>query len=357
MGRKPYKNFNLPKGMRARKRGKNIYYYLDTGARPRKEISLGSDYAMAVQKWAQLTMHKQPDVITFRYVADQYFKHVVPGKSPRSQKDNAEQIEWLFKFFDNPPAPIDKIEPKHVRQYMDWRINQSKALALSRQKNVTESTGQVRANRETSLFSHIFNFAREYGYTKQQNPCSGVRKFKEKGRVDVYVSDDMFKRVIAHSDKQTEFTLKLAYLTGQRPADVLKMSQTNINDGYLHLKQGKTDTKLRIEIAGELAQLLNDIEQYKQSIKNNVRSMYLLVNERGQPLTYETFRYRFDQARDKAGIDKGKFQLRDMRAKAATDTDETSGIRNAQVLLGHTTENMTAHYVRDRVGRKVKPVK
>ena len=39
-------------GFRARpqKSGK-VYYYFDTGSKPRREIPLGSDYREAVKKW------------------------------------------------------------------------------------------------------------------------------------------------------------------------------------------------------------------------------------------------------------------------------------------------------------------
>src|SRR5260364_11463 len=70
MGRKPSRNKNLPQGMRARHRTSGTYYYLDTSGTPRREIALGSDYALAVKKWAELTVNAQPrhtELITFRY--------------------------------------------------------------------------------------------------------------------------------------------------------------------------------------------------------------------------------------------------------------------------------------------------
>lgn len=54
-------------------------------------------------------------------------------------------------------------------------------------------------------------------------------------------------------------------------------------------------------------------------------------------------RDRFDAARDAAGIPKAEFQFRDLRATAKTALAEAVGIREAQALLGHTTERMTAH--------------
>jgi hypothetical protein len=45
MGRTPTKNLNLPPKMRARQKPGGIYYYYDTGKKPRKEIPLGKNYA------------------------------------------------------------------------------------------------------------------------------------------------------------------------------------------------------------------------------------------------------------------------------------------------------------------------
>ena len=52
----------------------------------------------------------------------------------------------------------------------------------------------VRANREKALFSHIFNKAREWGYTAAPNPCAGVKGFTERGR-DAYIEDVTYGRV------------------------------------------------------------------------------------------------------------------------------------------------------------------
>ena len=167
----------------------------------------------------------------------------------------------------------------------------------------------------------------------------------------------MFNSILSVADKPLQFALRLAYLTGQRPADVLKMSFSDIKDGFLHVKQNKVDTKLRIVIEGELAALVSEIRSYHANIKSSIASLKILIDEKGKPLVPHTLRWRFDKARDAAGIQKEKFQFKDLRAKAATDTDKCSGIIRAQELLGHSTQNMTAHYVRDRVGKKVKPVK
>ncbi len=360
MGRKASTWNNLPTGMRARPRGKKIHYYLDTGGKPRREIPLGSDYVAAVQKWAELTAERKPAgaEYTFPDVAERYTRDMIAGKAARTQTDNMKEMAWLLKFFGSPPAPLNSIEPVHIRQYMDWRMAEARKWANARRKPgespVPANFGHVRANRDKALFSHIWNYARERGYTREANPCAGVKGEKELGR-DVLVEEDLLAKVLAVAGKPLAFAIRLAALTGQRPADVLRMSESQISGGVLNIKQGKTRAKLRIDVTGELAELLRDVAAYKAQFA--VHSLSVLVNEKGRALTASMFRSRFDAARKAAGVDKGAFQFRDLRASAATAVDDEAGTRQAQALLGHTTEAQTADYIRHKAGRRVGPVR
>lgn len=366
MGRKPSRWTNLPRGMRARERGQKVHYYLDTGGKPRKEIPLGSDYVMAVKKWGELTSAQKPEggIITVRYVVGRYFNEVVPSKAPNTQRDNEQEKAWVLKFFDDPPAPLDSVEPQHIRQFMRWRAAEARKAAearnAARQAKGAESApvpathGQVRANRAKALISHMWNYAREEGMTKLANPCTGVHRFKETGREEA-PDDELVAKVMQHADKPLQFAMRLADIVGQRPSDVRGMSEAHIRDGLLHVTQGKTKMKLRIEAVGDLETLLAEIKEFKKS--RRLHALALLVNEKGEPLTEEAMRYRFDKARRLAGIDKKAFQFRDFRAKVATATDDAAGTKAAQAVLGHATEAMTADYIRHKVGKKVRPIR
>lgn len=145
--------------------------------------------------------------------------------------------------------------------------------------------GHVRANREKALFSHMCNFARDSGKTSRTNPCAGVRSFKETGRETV-VEAEVLKKVMAQAGEPLHFALLLAHLTGQRPRDVLHMSENHIAEVLLHVRQGKTAAKLRIQITGELKELTDAIKVYKS--KFATYQMQLLVNEEGCPMTTHT---------------------------------------------------------------------
>lgn len=359
MGRKPSKNSNLPRGVRAREqRSGVIYYYYDAGGTPRREIPLGSNYVEAVRKWAELealppsTVSK---VVTFRYACEVYQKKYMIENAPKTREEKLRQIETLLAFFDNPPAPLEEIKPLHIKQFLSWRVQRTQDALRKKGEPVEGNEGRVAANREKSLISHIWNAARAEGLTDLPNPCAGIKSFREYGR-ETYVYDDAFQAVWGKADVPTRETMDLAYLTGGRPADLLKIDETHLRDGSIEVRQNKTGHKLRIAIEGKLAELIERIKARKRRISGVVVSTRLIVNEEGQPLGRSALRFRFEAARAAAGIEGDDFQFRDLRAKAATDkTDKSKDIREAQLQLGHASVVMTENYVRKRRGRKVMP--
>ena len=325
MGRRRQSNYDDPP--RFHKKGK-VWYHV-SGTLPRLWTKLSSDRAEALRLWAQRESVPEDDSTKlFSVVAKRYVREIFPTKSTQTRKDNDKELANLLKVFAH--MPIDAIAPMHVREYMDIRGQAAK----------------VRANREKALLSHIFNKAREWGYTALQNPCQGVKGFKETGR-SRYITDAEFDQVKAQAHFTVIDAMDLALLTGQRPADVLKLKRTDIRDGALWIVQNKTGQRLGVEVTGELAAVIARIaERPRRAI-----SAWLIQDENGQPLTQFALRSRFDKARTLAKAD---FQFRDIRAKAATDTGD---LAHSQMLLGHKNRDMTEHYVRSRGGDRVMPLR
>lgn len=320
-----------------------VFYYYDTCMKPRKWLALGSDFYEALKKYAELEIKYTPEIhakinetATFAYVAKHYQREIIPTKAPETQKGNLKELKKLLEFFDDPPAPINEIEPRHISDYLRWR----------------SQTAAVRANREIALFSHIFNFARAKGYTRNANPCSGLKKNKEYGR-DVYVSDELFWRIYDAAEQHIKWLMVFSYLTGQRVTDNRTVRIDDIHDGAIWFKQGKTNTRLRVELVGELDELIQKLLANRLVL--GVKHDFLFTNKRGDALTYNALRYGIDRAREKAGVGSAEFQFRDLRAKSGTDKDEVGGLEAARVLLGHKTAQMTSHYVRNRKGKLVAP--
>lgn len=342
-------NRHLPPRLYERKRKRKCgkvwvsYYYLDKSG---KEIALGPDLNVARLKWAELEAKDKPqDLLLMRAIFDRYERDIIPKKAPRTQKDNLAELRQLRPFFDE--APIDAITPALVAQYRDAR------------------SAPVRANREIALLSHVYNLAREWGITTKENPCQGVRKNKETPR-DFYANDAVWKAVYAKAVEELRVAMDLAYLTGQRPADVLVMRRDDIEDKALGVKQKKTNKKLRImlEVDGVSSGLGVLVEKI---LKRNAThgSPYLILTDGGKRVTAAMLRHRWDDAREEAvkeAVAAGdqllasrisQFQFRDIRPKAAS---EIADIDHASVLLGHTKGDITERVYR-RVGALAKPTK
>lgn len=215
-------------------------------------------------------------------MAERYVRDIVPTKAIATQKDNLRELVMIYKFFDAPPAQLDKIQPQHIRQYLDWRTNKG-------------TVSLVRANREKALISHIWNKARDWGYTSLANPCAGIAGYIEPGRGDVYTEQNVFDAVYKKADQPTRDYMDLIYIAGQRNSDILATTEADIRNGELCITQRKTKKRLRITIMGELAVIIERILERKRSHK--VRSLSLIVNEKVQRLTYWAARSRFDKSR------------------------------------------------------------
>jgi hypothetical protein len=199
---------NLPPHMRKRVRGEHIYYYLDTGAKPRKEIALGTDYFVALQKYAELAIPQRVACTvgsaTFGDALQRYLIEIVPTLSTNTQHTHHSDAKHVQAFFST--APMDQIRPLHIRQFLD-------------RHKATPTT----ANRCKRLVSTVWNHARGWGYTDAQNPCHGIAGFSLPKRT-VYISDTVFEAVYKHASAPLRDAMDLAYLTGQRPADALLMT-------------------------------------------------------------------------------------------------------------------------------------
>ena len=345
-------NRDLPPRMlrrtRKRKNGRIwVSYYYDGRDEngKRKEIPLGPDLYEAKVKWAKMEYRNPPKIVrNMGEVFDRYEARIIPGKKPRTQQDNLKELKQLRKAFDN--APIDAITPQVVAQYRDAR------------------TAKVRANREIALLSHVFTIAREWGMTEKANPCAGVRRNKETPR-DFYADSAVWDAVYVQAAQELKDAMQLAYLTGQRPADVLKITVNDLSDDFLMVSQGKTQKRLRISLRFEgmdtkLSMFIKDLMERR--ILSGIRNSRLITNTGGLRMSAQMLRNRWDEARMKAvkqaigdnnpelAASTRQFQFRDIRPKAASEIE----LEHASRLLGHSKEEITRKVYR-RKGEIVRP--
>lgn len=307
MGRRRQHDFDLPPLM-LRRAGR--YYY------GRNHIALGADFPAALRRYAELhTGEHVPG--TFAEAAAEYLRVELPKKAPKTQDEYQRQAATLVRVFG--AMRIASIRTRDVADFMALRP-------------------RIAGTREKALLSAIINFARVRGLTNASNPCAGVRGVK--AHRDRYVSDAELLDAINHADATLAAFLELCYLTGQRPGDVVRFRRQDVQDGALCVRQAKTGHKVRIALVGPLAAL------FERLTSGAVASVFLIHDRSGQPLTLAAMRKRFVAL----GCD---WQIRDLRAKAASDSDTA---RAAQSLLGHAAASTTDGYIRQRAGERATPI-
>lgn len=306
--------------------GKVLYYYQAAG----KQIPLGSNRLEANEKWAQLEAGSGT-TRRFPQVSAEYRKATFSTFALSTREHYSTALNNLDSYFRK--FTLEQIEPRHVKLYMRRRTKKGAALF------------------EKRVGSAFFNWAREEGHTRADNPFRGVkfskaekRSFGPLGKRTVYVTDEQYRAVWINGDSILQDSMDLALYTGQRIGDVLKARRQDIVDGVLWFVQEKTGAKVAVKVQGELARVLERVLSRERAVP----SMYLIADRRGQRVLYNAINDRFRKARGAA-----TWQFRDIRAKTATDMPD---LKKAQRLLGHATETTTAGVYRRSGADAVAPL-
>jgi hypothetical protein len=96
--------------------------------------------------------------------------------------------------------------------------------------------------------------------------------------------------------------------SGERPADAPKVAATDLNAGFLMVKQGKTAKKLplRLDDDGVLSALSAFItDLLERGALNGIKTSRLITNTSGLRMSQQILRNRWDEAREKAAIKAG----------------------------------------------------
>lgn len=248
------------------------------------------------------------------------------------------------------------------------RVRTADKLAVVAQQTCrghVASDGQIALDTDVSDNLHGRCNCLQWGLTTRDNPCLGVRKNKEKPR-DYYANETVWKAVYSEASEELKDAMDLAYLTGQRPADVLSMRKDDVEGIYLLVSQGKTGKRLRIvlEVDGVNNSLGTLLERIKRRTSAHL-SPFFILSATGKRLSWEMLRNRWQDAREAARLKAisekqpdlanriAQFQFRDIRPKAASEIND---LADASVLLGHSKEGITERVYR-RVGAIAKPSK
>ncbi|AOU99740.1 integrase [Acidihalobacter yilgarnensis] len=307
--------------MRPRKTDRHLpaCMYLKHGAywlvKRGKWTALGKAYGSALTEYARLT---KPSTGGMPNLIERALPFILKDKSASTRKQYEQAARVL----------ADALQEFNADQ-----VTQADIADIKRAYADRPNMG----NRILSVLRLIFHHAVEWGEIPN-NPAIGMRRYVEAKR-DRYLSDQEYAAIWAAGSDSLRAIMDVAYLTGQRIMDVLRLRLSDITDGGIEIRQGKPGQRMLVEMTPGL----RDAIEAAKTLIRPARAMTLFCTMRGaRPYAYRTVRDMYASASEKAGV--ANTTLHDLRAKALTDIDREGG--DAQALGGHSSAAMTKRYLR-----------
>ena len=211
-----------------------------------------------------------------------------------------------------------------------------------------------------SHWSDLFKEAQHSGEVEPGfNPAMATRMPRSKvtrARLSLLEWKEVYK---AAGSLQPYFqnAMLLALITGQRRGDICNMKFSDVWDGYLHITQQKTGSRLALPLTLFLPDINMSLGDVIKRCRDQVLSKYLLHHNRGQGsaaagdrIEDKSLSRSFKEARDLAGIkfDKDSTPPSFHEQRSLAERLYSAHGIDTQTLLGHKSASMTEKYHDDR---------
>lgn len=275
-------------------------------------IPLGKTEPDALRRYAEI-MESGPMRPLMRDLLQRYRKEELPKKAPKTRAGQEPQLDEIERVFGH--IAIEDMTQDGVQEWMDAQ------------------PAPISANRKLALLSHVFARAMSSRWKlARENPCVGIDKHREKPRTR-YVEDHELMAVYERANAGTRVAMALAYLTGQRQADLLKLRRAQVLADGIHFRQGKTGKQLTVEWSDALRWAMQQANELPAEGRS---SMFVICRADGQPYSSSGFQTNWQKLMKRCLVEKvigERFTFHDLRAKAGSDA------KNGK-LLGHSDQRL-----------------
>lgn len=326
---------------RKRKSGKVVvYYFFDQRPESGPDIPLGTDFDEALKKWDELYNRKPRIAGTLEEAFAAWELEVLPNYKPETKRGFTKSLRMLRPVFG--PATWDQVDLPSLKGYLKRR------------------TAKTQGNREMSLLSIIWNWARGEGYTALQWPAAGMERSKWKNAEPprrIKVLDELWAAIHYEGNQTLKDCMDLGAATGMRLTDCVEVLLPK--GDILQLEASKTGKEAEWDMS--LSATLPELVRRRRAL--GADHLMLLSTPEGQPVELRKLGYQWDKARARAAVKASianddelvrklrALYLRDARKRAA---QKSASLREASELLQHSDERLTErHY---GAVRKLRPV-
>ena len=289
----------------------------------------GAYYLVQKGKWIRLGK-------TLKEALSEYAKRKEPEDSELMP---ALMARWLNQI---------KIAPSTMRTYRLGVKKLSKILAEFRPRDVTarDIMTILHHHKETPAMANqlraVLVGSLEYAFVEQlvdRNVARDTKSLKQVKR-DRYLTDQEYRVIYEQASPTLKAIMDIAYITGQRVGDVLKITYADLTETGISVIQQKTKKRMTVEWSDELRAAVESAKKLHQCVK----AFSLFHTHKGTAFTYWNFRQHWVRAIEGTGIENIHFH--DIRAKAGTDA-KSQGL-DSQTLLGHESERTHKIYLRSK---------
>lgn len=342
MGRRRLSSLILPPGVYRHGRKFRMRTYGED-RRPRWHYFKSRTEVEFFKEWSRYLKGRQ--VLTMQDVFERYAAQEIPKKARDTQISDRKALDFLSLAFGS--LDPESVKPSQIVAYIDARGRQA----------------PIRANREIALLSHIFTKCRHWEIV-EHNPAQKLRYRNPETPRDRYVTDPELWRALRIAPPLIRYAIYFAVSTGLRRRDILSMKWSQFSPDGLTVtlskskRKGRSPKRLLFEWSPGFARLfmrvarlagmttrkgnrfdLEDVLATVERRRGTLDSPVFEISESAYGGRWSRFQSRL------AGVDVPRFQMKDLRAKYATDVDARGG--NATRALAHSSPATTQrHYQR-----------
>lgn len=175
------------------------------------------------------------------------------------------------------------------------------------------------------------------------NPCEKPGRLYSGSRADDIWTDAQVEAFLAKAPLQLHLPFLIAQWTGQRQADILRLTWGAYDGKTIRLRQSKTGRPMLIPVAQPLREALD-------AAKARRKTLTICETSRGQPWTSDGFKTSFGKAQAAAGIEGVTFH--DLRGTAVTSLAIAGcTVPEISALTGHSLKDAEAILSKHYLGR------
>jgi len=278
---------------------------------------------------------------TLEHLCSEYFNsEKYKSLAPSTQKDYDKYYNQLSKITFNAGNTLMSLSPAQVttgvaQQILDIRKKQG---------------APVQGNREVKGFLsavYTWGLQRDLIPGLDRNPIRGTARNKESADKH-YIQDEDYYYALKHakSDKFPKWLsggIELSYLLYGRNSEIRDLQRSDLQIEGLLMRRRKGS---KSNIVGWSERVENTINELL-AIPSKISSMYLIHNEKGQKLSYHSFRYHWDnlmehceEQAEQDGFKFTRFNRHQLKAKGITDGEK------GQNSAGHKSGKVEQDYIR-----------